>query len=165
MEQSHRFHAESLAIARDIGSRWLTGWVFASRGWLARAEGDTTEALARTRDVLRLLRDTASQDDIASALLLAGVLAIEDGLDRRGTCLLAHADVYRTLRMFVMPLREDWQARDRCVAAARAHLGDDDFARAWAAGQAMTLEQAIAYALEDDSSPDSSPIAAVNGGT
>jgi hypothetical protein len=33
------------------------------------------------------------------------------------------------------------------VAATRAHL-DANFAAAWAEGRAMTLEQAIAYALE-----------------
>ncbi len=29
-------------------------------------------------------------------------------------------------------------------------LGDEAFARAWAEGQAMTLEQAVEYALRDD---------------
>jgi len=32
--------------------------------------------------------------------------------------------------------------------AARPQLADASFAAAWAEGQAMTLEQAIAYALE-----------------
>jgi hypothetical protein len=34
------------------------------------------------------------------------------------------------------------------VAPLRAALGEEAFAAAWAAGRAMTLEQAIAYALE-----------------
>ena len=38
---------------------------------------------------------------------------------------------------------------ERGIAAARAQLGDEGFARAWAAGGAMSLEQAIAYALGD----------------
>ncbi len=38
---------------------------------------------------------------------------------------------------------------DRYVAAARAQLDDHAWAAAWAEGQAMTLERAIAYALED----------------
>ena len=37
---------------------------------------------------------------------------------------------------------------ERCIAAARAQLDETVFAVAWAEGQAMTLEQAIAYALE-----------------
>jgi hypothetical protein len=39
---------------------------------------------------------------------------------------------------------------ERAVAAARRHLGEAAAAAAWAAGQAMTLEQAVTYALEED---------------
>jgi len=39
------------------------------------------------------------------------------------------------------------------VGARWAELGEEAFATAWAKGQAMTLEQAIAYALEDDTPP------------
>jgi hypothetical protein len=35
------------------------------------------------------------------------------------------------------------------VAAVRASLGEAAFAAAWAAGQAMTLDEAIAAALTD----------------
>jgi predicted ATPase len=41
---------------------------------------------------------------------------------------------------------------DRCVGAARAGLGEEHFAAAWAEGVAMTLEQVVAYALGDDES-------------
>lgn len=37
---------------------------------------------------------------------------------------------------------------ERAMAIARAQLGEDAFATAWAAGQALTLEQAIAFALD-----------------
>jgi hypothetical protein len=37
---------------------------------------------------------------------------------------------------------------DATVAAAQAALGEDAFAAAWAAGQALPLEQASATALE-----------------
>ncbi len=37
---------------------------------------------------------------------------------------------------------------DRDLAAARAQLDETAWAAAWAEGQAMTLEQALAYALE-----------------
>jgi hypothetical protein len=38
---------------------------------------------------------------------------------------------------------------ERDVALARAQLGEEAFVIAWATGQAMSLEQAIAYALEE----------------
>jgi hypothetical protein len=38
---------------------------------------------------------------------------------------------------------------DRSVAAVRTALGEEVFAAAWAEGQAMPLEQACAYALDE----------------
>jgi hypothetical protein len=38
------------------------------------------------------------------------------------------------------------------VAAAQAGLGDEAFAAAWAEGRAMILEQAVAYALDEQPS-------------
>jgi hypothetical protein len=38
---------------------------------------------------------------------------------------------------------------ERTLAAVRAGLSEEGFAAAWAEGQAMTLEQAVAYASED----------------
>jgi hypothetical protein len=37
--------------------------------------------------------------------------------------------------------------RDASLITARLALGEEEFARVWAEGQAMTLEHAIAYAL------------------
>jgi hypothetical protein len=68
--------------------------------------------------------------------------------------------LYETLRITPRPatiqMWEDWKAR------FRQELGEEAFAQAWAAGQALTLDQAVEYALErrtddgrdDDPSPD-----------
>jgi len=39
--------------------------------------------------------------------------------------------------------------RDACITALRAAMGVQAFAAAWEEGQAMTVEQAVAYALEE----------------
>ena len=61
-------------------------------------------------------------------------------------------------RGFVRPLRDDVGAPllpsershyEREVAQGRVVLGKDTFESAWAEGQAMTMEQAIAYALDE----------------
>ena len=38
---------------------------------------------------------------------------------------------------------------ERAVAAARAELGDEAFEKAWQEGRAMSMEQAIQYALHE----------------
>jgi hypothetical protein len=49
--------------------------------------------------------------------------------------------------------RRTWPAilreRDAWLEPARRALGEESFAQAWADGQAMTLEGAVAVALED----------------
>jgi hypothetical protein len=42
----------------------------------------------------------------------------------------------------------DGIVHQRTIAMLRTQLGEAAFATAWAAGHAMTLEQAIAYALD-----------------
>ncbi len=44
----------------------------------------------------------------------------------------------------------DHSLQERAVAEARAVLGDTAFEEARERGRAMTFEQAVAYALEDD---------------
>jgi hypothetical protein len=39
---------------------------------------------------------------------------------------------------------------ERSVTAARAQLDEATFAKAWAEGQAMTLDKAVAYALREN---------------
>jgi hypothetical protein len=46
---------------------------------------------------------------------------------------------------------------DRHVAAVRAALGQEAFRTTWAQGRTMTLEQAIAYAMNDDASHKGGP--------
>jgi predicted ATPase/class 3 adenylate cyclase len=80
----------------------------------------------------RLAAVQNSEGDPASAARLFGAAeAMRDGLHspNRGDAFPEHAQV---------------------IEAIRGALGEDAFHRAWAAGRAMTLEQALDYALGDD---------------
>jgi hypothetical protein len=61
--------------------------------------------------------------------------------------LLGAAEALRESVHAPVPLPER-SRHDRCVAAAHAALDEEAFARAWTEGRAMTLEQAVACALE-----------------
>jgi tetratricopeptide (TPR) repeat protein len=150
-EQSRRFVEEALAIARDIGARWLHGWGLASAGWLARAERDIPRATALTAAALRLFNAAANSGGIGGCLLNIGILAVEAGQVRRGACLLGASDRMRDFDrvMYWLALGND-EAYLAHRATARTMLGDGEFEIAWAEGQAMTLDQAVSYALDGD---------------
>src|SRR5439155_10827344 len=78
---------------------------------------------------------------------LRGLLSIDRGADRRGVRILGAAAQWR-MRWFSL-LGED-RARAEALKFARARIGDEAVAAAYAEGQAMSLEEAIAYALEED---------------
>ena len=57
------------------------------------------------------------------------------------------AAIRESLGMLLVPTERVRLARDR--ASMRATLGEAMLAETWAEGRAMTLEQAVAYALDE----------------
>jgi hypothetical protein len=78
-----------------------------------------------------------------------GGVAVAQGQPERAVRLLGAGEAYlaRIKQSFGQPERGE---HDGYIAAARAQLGEEAFAAAWAEGQAMTLEQAIDEALGAD---------------
>jgi len=76
-----------------------------------------------------------------------GIVLIKRGTLARGLYLISAGKSGHPLGSINVNQRADFHAS---LAAARAMLGDDAFSQAWAEGQAMTLEQAVACASEED---------------
>ncbi len=75
-------------------------------------------------------------------------LAVATGQSARAAQLGGAAEALReALGAALHPVLRPGHAR--AVQAVREALGEDACAAAWAEGQAMTLEQAVAYALEE----------------
>jgi hypothetical protein len=108
---------------------------------------------ARTQSLLRdfIMENYFSWPPVQLGFQLAGMLAVQrmagqPAVARRAATLFgAQAAVEDSLRQ-VIPAGE-WQAYQQSLAELRAALSPADFAAAWAAGQALTLEEASAYAL------------------
>ena len=74
---------------------------------------------------------------------LAEVAAAQGQAERAGR-------LFGAANSLLPPASLDREGVNKRIAAARAHLDAATFEAGWAAGQAMTQEQAITDALQDD---------------
>jgi non-specific serine/threonine protein kinase len=116
---------------------------------LEAVQGDTGAAAAALRALLRSRQRRDGDPWTGTLLCVAGVVAILRGEPAPGVRLIAAGAAVnpRYATVHQPAVRLDVAAG---LACARAALGEDAFAQAWSEGQATTLEQAIADALEGD---------------
>ncbi len=148
--QSRALLEEGLALARVAGDRWDAGTALLYLGWLARTDGDVGRAESLVMDGLADLRESGLPAIVAAAIGFQGVLAIDRGAHHRGARLLGAVVARQVPPLWLPP--SDRQVLEASAAAARVALGEQEFAAAWAEGQAMRLEEAVDYALRDHGS-------------
>jgi tetratricopeptide (TPR) repeat protein len=151
LQGARRRLEEGLAIARRLGHKKAIGLALLGLGCLARLEGDRRGARELLAGSVQLLQELGIPG-IHDALGYLGHAGVERGLYAWGVRLLAFATTgppaYSDRAVFLPSALKT--ERDARLATARAALGEDAFAAAWAEGQAMTLEQATAEVLSDD---------------
>jgi predicted ATPase len=162
-QRATRLELESLAVFRASGWHMGISWAFHGLGESALASGELVGAhewFTRGLSQFRMLSDRAG---VAWCLAGLGSVAGLRGFSVQAARLWGAAEALRK----VIGCRSAPAGRatyERAVATVRANLGDEaTFVAAWAEGQAMTLEQAIADALNTTSpaSADSHPPTAI----
>jgi tetratricopeptide (TPR) repeat protein len=141
---------EALAIYHRLGERWHIIMTTGHLADVALGQGDLGRGAALYAECLVMARDTGIRPQIARALEGLAYVALQAspaGDPRRAVRLLG-ATVALGAGGWT-PMRIEPDRPERVRAAARAALGEEAFAAAWAEGQAMTLEEAVALALAD----------------
>jgi len=140
---------EMEAIAARIGAiqTITTGHMF--RGLVSLQVGD----LSAAQTILSKALSEAHEHEFMALryLLLAGVASttVRLGNAHRAAQLFGAADARGDNSIALVPLdKHPFYQSD--VASARASLGDSAFEAAWESGRAMAIDQAIAYALEEN---------------
>jgi predicted ATPase/class 3 adenylate cyclase/DNA-binding CsgD family transcriptional regulator/uncharacterized protein HemY len=138
---------ESLRLSRDIGDRWCAARSLGNLGRVALARHDHQRAAALFEESLVLSQSVSGRGRRAAyALHYLGVVARELGQPERAGRLMGAADALEDAGgRAVSPL--DRVERKRELASIRQTLGDQRFAAAWAAGRAMSLDEAVDYAM------------------
>jgi hypothetical protein len=151
-------YEEGLALRRQVtdpgGVAWVGGvaWALLEVGHAAWLQGEAAvtqshalEALALFRELEDRLGMLAGLESLAAAALAQG--RREEAARRMG----AAVGLREALRVdgpgHWLPFRERIEAAVRAASLEREH------APAWAEGQALSLEEAVRYALEENSAP------------
>jgi hypothetical protein len=131
---------------RAAGDSASTSALLAWLGFAVLGQGDRQRAASLLREGLSL-GHPLHWPNLRNVWGLARI-ALAAGHVRQATILLAAArPLFETYVIWNMPVDNDDYGAD--VALARTQLGEDDFAAAWAAGEALSIDDAIALALEE----------------
>jgi predicted ATPase len=137
---------EALTLARRAGQLQAEVNTLCILGQLAQRRGDLPTALALHRQGLALSRDLADPRRIAYTLEYLVNVVVAAGQGEQAARLLGTATALREAIGAPRPSVER-TLNEQAVATARQALGEAAWAAAFAAGRAMTLEDAIAEAL------------------
>jgi predicted ATPase/class 3 adenylate cyclase/DNA-binding CsgD family transcriptional regulator len=131
------------AVSTTAG--WHSAWALTVRARVAIAQGEPEQAERDAHDALALGPGIKAYLFIPDALECLAVLASETDSHREAARLLGAATAIR-LRMGAVRFKIYDADYEATVATLRDALGDKDFDSAWAAGVALSTEEAIAYA-------------------
>lgn len=141
---------ESLAIRREMADKPGIAASLNTLGHIAACQGNYALAHALCQESLVIRQELAALGDrrgIAACLETLATVVCGQGQPQRAARLYGVAEALREA-IGAPQMPSDRTPHDRAVAALRAALDETAFAAAWAEGQAMTLEQAIRYAVE-----------------
>jgi predicted ATPase/DNA-binding CsgD family transcriptional regulator len=154
---------ESLALRRRIGDQGGAAHVLALLGGVAVRQGAYARASELYQESLALRQQSGDQEGVASILEGLTALSVALGHFIPAVQFAAATDVVRATSG--MPLStQERTVHDRTLATLHTHLNEAAFARAWAEGQRLSLDQVmtIAKALhvrEAESTPAASSTA------
>jgi predicted ATPase/class 3 adenylate cyclase len=137
---------ESLAMFRALGAKRRIAFALRLTGHAVRLQGDLEKAEGLYRESLALFGETGDRWVATECIEGLAIIASAQGNAERAARLFGVAAAARQTFGITMPRNEPGD-QERSKTTARAGLGDEAFAAAWAEGRAMTLEQAIEYAL------------------
>jgi predicted ATPase/DNA-binding CsgD family transcriptional regulator/Flp pilus assembly protein TadD len=147
--------AQALAIRRALDESWMVGEALDLLGEVLQQQGELDEAGHHYRQGLTVAHEVGDKGGMVQIFYHLGTLALAQGQPAQAVRLLAFATALRSATggagYHAPTTAADWE---RAVATMQSGLGTERFARCWAEGQAMNLEEAIADALTTPDVPE-----------
>jgi predicted ATPase len=146
-ERATELLEDALAVQRELGDRWGIPRSLVSLGVAALGRGDEEEAQILFEQALSLQLEADDRPGIAASLERIAVLSSQRGDDVCAASLHGAAAILREM-VGVHPMQLVHHGSDKAIAAVEAALDPKVFADAWSRGRAMTVDEAVSYALD-----------------
>ena len=139
---------ESLLLTQELGDHYLTGWSLGGLADVARLRADYKRATEMFKKSLSLYLSSGNKVGPPFSLEALALVAAAQGDAKRAARLWGAASAWREAINELLPpsYQRDYAPS---ITQARAQLGEEVYASAWAEGHAMSPEQAIALAFEE----------------
>jgi predicted ATPase/class 3 adenylate cyclase len=149
IEEARAFAEESVAIAQGLEAKRDIAWSLAHLGDVEGARGHEASARALFAKGVLMLQQLGDQTGVARLLEGVASLASARGQAERAARLLGASKGLRDAVNYDgwQPLTHGWHGRE--LAAVRAACHEGTLAAAWEEGQAMSLDEAVALALDE----------------
>jgi non-specific serine/threonine protein kinase len=156
---ARRRYERSLALAREQGDNSTAAMMLVRLGQVEILLGDSERARVYIAQAVGLLRQHDLTRGAIRIFEFCAEIAAGERKVERAMRLIGAADVVRVAVGAQQTVAER-AARDLWLTPARSALGEERANTDYAAGQAMTFEEALAFALSDEQGPHATPSSA-----
>ena len=140
---------EAVALFRELGARADVSIGLYNLGWIDLLQEDIGRAADLYRESVTLAWDTGMNPIVHHDLEGLACLAGAQGETERAARLWGAAQALHETKG--IPRDTDFLAEaDARVSAVRSGMGEEEWEEAWRKGRAMTLDDAVSYALEEE---------------
>jgi tetratricopeptide (TPR) repeat protein len=144
-----QLYEKCLTLTIEMGDRQREAMSLGNLSYVAYHQGNYDRAIDYSKKALALYSSLQMEHGSAISLaMIAGPIGAKGDPKRAASLLAASETQYEAMGASVQPA--DKLEVDLFKNAVKEQLGESEFNRAWAEGRAMSHEEAVAYALEDD---------------
>jgi len=148
LEQARLQLEEGLQICQESGRTDMAIWALAHLGYVALRQGDQAQAYKLFADTQKRFVEAARKIGVAYVMEGLASLAVMQNKFDKAIQIFAWADAARDeMDDHLQPVEQ--ADVDRDLAIIHSKVDDNEFSRLSAEGRTMTVEQAIALALEE----------------
>jgi len=147
-QQARVYYEESIVLGEKIGHYVMVFWTHIFLAYLNLREGDISQAREKFDDSLRYMAKVKNVTGIIFSIEGLASLNVNQGKPARAARLFAWADVMREkISNHRPPVEQAHVNKD--IAACIAKMGEAAFSVAYEEGKKMSLDEAVAYALQE----------------